>query len=140
MSRKKAILLSTHNLEEVSAVCTRVIVISRGKIVLDDTPEGMQARSAVHGAITFKIKGGEDDGGRIVEAVRAIPGVEKVELMAQVGVRMEVRVRPQGDGALVADRIVRHFLERGMPLEGLFVEHGRLDEVFRTVTTTDSER
>lgn len=140
MSRKKAILLSTHNLEEVGAVCTRVIVISRGRIVLDDTPEGMQARSSIHGAITFKIKGGGDAGNRVMDAVRAISGVGTAELLAQAGVRMEVRVRPQGDGALVADRIVRHFLEQGMPLEGLFVEHGRLDEVFRMVTTTDSER
>jgi ABC-2 type transport system ATP-binding protein len=140
MSRKKAILLSTHNLEEVGAVCTRVIVIARGRIVLDDTPEGMQARSTIHGAITFKIKGGEEHGSRILETVEAIPGVGKAELLAHVGVRMEVRVHPQGDSAMVADRVVRHFLEQGTPLEGLFVEHGRLDEVFRMVTTTESER
>ncbi len=45
MGRDKAIILSTHILEEVPAVCTRVIIIDRGKIVADDTPQGLAGRS-----------------------------------------------------------------------------------------------
>ena len=45
MASQKAVVLSTHILEEVEAICTRVIIISRGKVVVDETPERFRARS-----------------------------------------------------------------------------------------------
>jgi len=44
MAAEKAVILSTHILEEVEAICTRVIIISRGRIVADETPALLQAR------------------------------------------------------------------------------------------------
>ena len=46
MAAEKTVILSTHILEEVEAICTRMIIISRGKVVVDDTPEGLRARHA----------------------------------------------------------------------------------------------
>ncbi len=46
MAAEKAIVISTHILEEVDAICTRAIVIARGRIVADDTPAGLAARHA----------------------------------------------------------------------------------------------
>jgi len=45
MARNKIIVISTHILEEVEAVCTRAIIIARGRIVADDTPAALAARS-----------------------------------------------------------------------------------------------
>jgi ABC-2 type transport system ATP-binding protein len=45
MSRDKIVVISTHILEEVDAVCSRAIIIARGRIVADDTPEALAARS-----------------------------------------------------------------------------------------------
>jgi ABC-2 type transport system ATP-binding protein len=44
MSAEKAVILSTHILEEVEAICNRVIIISRGRVVVDETPEALRAR------------------------------------------------------------------------------------------------
>ena len=46
MAAEKTVILSTHILEEVEAICTRMIIISRGRVVVDDTPEGLRARHA----------------------------------------------------------------------------------------------
>jgi ABC-2 type transport system ATP-binding protein len=46
MARDKIIIISTHILEEVDAVCTRALIIANGRIVLDDTPQGLAARHA----------------------------------------------------------------------------------------------
>jgi len=71
MARDKTIILSTHILEEVEEVCTRVIIIAKGQIVADDTPERLMARSALHGTICFTIKKG--DGKDVVQKCERYP-------------------------------------------------------------------
>src|SRR6185312_5644141 len=50
MAREKIVVISTHILEEVDAVCNRAIIISRGRIVADDSPQGLAAKSRYHNA------------------------------------------------------------------------------------------
>ena len=56
MARDKIIVISTHILEEVDAVCTRAIIIARGRIVADDTPAGLAARSRYHNAVSMQLE------------------------------------------------------------------------------------
>ncbi|NND44756.1 MAG: ATP-binding cassette domain-containing protein, partial [Xanthomonadales bacterium] len=58
MSRDKIIIISTHILEEVHAVCNRAIIIARGKLLADDTPTALEARSARHNAVTLSLQNG----------------------------------------------------------------------------------
>ena len=44
MASEKAVILSTHILEEVDAICNRVIIISQGRVVVDETPAALHAR------------------------------------------------------------------------------------------------
>ena len=60
MSQGKIIIISTHLLEEVDAVCTRAIIIARGRIVADDTPQGLAARSRYHNAVSLQLDGTQD--------------------------------------------------------------------------------
>ncbi|MBL7204670.1 MAG: ATP-binding cassette domain-containing protein [Desulfobacteraceae bacterium] len=136
MARDKTIILSTHILEEVGEVCTRVIIIAKGRIVADDTPERLMARSALHGTIRFTIKKG--NGKDIVQNVNDIPEIEKSEIVNEDETEMTLRVFPKGTPALPADLILRHLLEKGFSVETFFMEKGRLDEVFRMVTMPDS--
>lgn len=136
MARNKTIIFSTHILEEVGEVCTRVIIIAKGRIVADDTPERLMARSALHGTIRFTIKKG--DGKDIVQNVNDIPEIEKSEVVNEDETEMTLRVFPKGPPALPADLILRHLLEKGFSVETFFMEKGRLDEVFRMVTMPDS--
>src|SRR2546429_8833106 len=56
MARDKIIVISTHILEEVDAVCTRVIIIARGRIVADDTPLRLAAKSRYHNAVSLQLE------------------------------------------------------------------------------------
>ncbi len=136
MARNKTIILSTHILEEVNEVCTRVIIIAKGRIVADDTPERLMARSALHGTICFTIK--KADGKDIVQNMNDITEIEKSEIVNEDETEMTLRVFPKGTSAPPADLILRHLLEKGFSVETFFMEKGRLDEVFRMVTMPDS--
>src|SRR5690606_29305783 len=57
MGEKKAIIFSTHILEEVDAVCSRAIIIDRGKIVANGTPQELRRRSEWAGAVTLRVRG-----------------------------------------------------------------------------------
>jgi ABC-2 type transport system ATP-binding protein len=136
MAKEKTIILSTHNLEEVDAVCTRAVIIAEGKIVADDTPERLKARSSAHGAICFTLK--RTDKEELIKEAASIPGVKAAEVILEKGSRVTVRAYPEDAAAPLADKIIQHFTDRNRPVESLFVEEGRLDEVFRMITTSNS--
>src|SRR6202034_3098104 len=79
MAGDKTVIISTHILEEVDAVCTRAIIIARGRIVADDTPHGLAARSRYHNAVSLQLTQPEQlDLARA--AVAALPAVAEVEV------------------------------------------------------------
>lgn len=137
MAREKTILLSTHNLEEVDAVCTRVIIISGGRIVADETPEALRRHSSIHGAVRIRVSDG--DGERLTGLLAGVEGVGAVKLIEQVEGLTTLRLYPgEGDRSTLSETIVRGVLDLNLPLRALEVEKGRLDEVFRLITTGDS--
>jgi len=135
MAREKTIILSTHNLEEVEAVCTRAIIISEGRIVADDSPAALKERSSFHGAVCFTLKKVEGD---VLQVVNGIPGVKASERLEEVDSEATFRAYPENPASPPVDGIVHCFLERGWPLERIYVEQGRLDEVFRMITTGET--
>ncbi len=132
MARDKVIILSTHILEEVEAVCTRAIIIASGRIVSDDKPEDLIARSPMHNEDSLAVRGSMLNGA--LDALRALPGVKRVEVLETSPERARFQIFPNGATSLVGplSEIAR---ERGWELEELHVERGRLDEVFREITT-----
>ena len=129
MSSKKVIILSSHNLEEVDAVCTRAIIISEGVIVLDDTPDNIRRRSKVHGAVVVSLPVAEKEKFMsVVEDLHCSP-----EILSSDSTELTVRLKvdSEGNNALLINRIVGS----GVNFSGINIEKGRLDEVFRSVTT-----
>ena len=118
MAKKKAIILSTHNLEEMDAVCTRALIISNGKIVADDTPLKLKARSSVHGAVCFKVPTG--GGEEVQQELERLPDVERVEVLSEGEADMTVRVYPKDPSLPPADKIIRYFQERGCDHESQY--------------------
>jgi ABC-2 type transport system ATP-binding protein len=129
MSRDKIIVISTHILEEVDAVCTRVLLIARGHLVADDTPAGLAARSRYYNAVSLQLeRAGELESAR--EALSSLPQVASVEV-DQRGARLTAL--PAGGAAILAP-ITEVIAQAGIHVTALRVEPGRLDEVFRTIT------
>jgi ABC-2 type transport system ATP-binding protein len=135
MAQDKAIILSTHILEEVEQVCTRVIIIARGRIVADDTPEGLMQRSPLHGAICLTVR--KREGKDLIQGIRDLPEIDRSEVVCENESDMTLHLFPKETASLrdsEVDRIVRHLFEQGFSVETFFMEKGRLDEVFRMVT------
>jgi ABC-2 type transport system ATP-binding protein len=134
MSAEKAIILSTHILDEVDAVCTRAIIIANGSIVADDTPEKLRARSSVHGAVSVTLGAAAPDA--FTACARAVPGIRQIELLETSGEALKARVFPEDADPLVAERLVTALAAADFEVKSLFVEQGRLDDVFRAITTS----
>ena len=131
MAEDKIIVLSTHILEEVDAVCNRAIIIAEGRIVTDGTPAELVARSKLHNAVSVTVLGAPVNGMR--DELAGLPNVRDVVVHADGGERVRLQVFPV-DGAIVVDAVGRLVRERGWEVEELRVERGQLDEVFRRVT------
>jgi ABC-2 type transport system ATP-binding protein len=132
LSSDKIVIISTHILEEVHAVCNRAIIIAAGRIVADGTPVELEALSRYHRAvhIHFAADRGPADTVAAREALSALPGVAEVE--SHAGGRRLVVVAAPGASPLPA--VARLVHDRGWEVDELHVERGRLDEVFRDFT------
>ena len=129
MSEKKAIILSSHNLEEVDAVCTRAIIISEGIIVLDDTPDGIRQRSEVHGAVVISLPAAEKE--RFMSVIENFHYSPEI-LYSDIN---ELTVRLKVNSEEKNPLLIRKMVDSGINFTGINIEKGHLDEVFRSVTT-----
>jgi ABC-2 type transport system ATP-binding protein len=132
MGEDKAIIISTHILEEVDAVCTRAVIIARGRIVADATPAELRRRSPSHGAV--RITANANLVPRLEAMLRGIPGAAAVETAGKVNGVATLRVLPSG-GAELAPAVSEQIRGAGLEIDELIVEQGQLDDVFRQLTT-----
>jgi ABC-2 type transport system ATP-binding protein len=129
MGQDKTIILSTHILEEVEAICERVIIIAQGRIVADASPSDLMRQSSLHNAVTVRFADGEAERARAL--LEGIDRVARIEPLP--GVPNALRVYPK-NGEPVALTISELSRAQNWHVEQLSVEQGRLDEVFRKVT------
>jgi ABC-2 type transport system ATP-binding protein len=134
MGEKKAIIFSTHILEEVDAACTRAIIIDCGRIVANGTPQELRRKSEWAGAVTLRVNG--VTAAAVEEKFSRLRSVKRVSTAVN-GTRVTVSVFPQtaGDGDLTREVIAA---TNGWQVEDLHTEEGRLDEVFRSITMPDT--
>lgn len=136
MGEKKAIIFSTHILEEVDAACTRAIIIDRGRIIANGTPAELRARAKSAGFVTLKVRGG--DAGSLREEVSKLPGAGEVKVMETLADASTLGIYPaNSDGAKLPERLFDLCVNRKLRVEQLSVDEGQLDELFRELTTSD---
>ncbi len=114
----------------MDAVCTRAIIIARGRIVADGTPVELEARSRYHNAVRLTLAA---DTGEAAAALLRLPGVisvEPIEDMEGSGFTIFPR-----DGRPIMAEVTDLVRAARWPVAGLRLERGRLDEVFRDITT-----
>ena len=125
----KIVIISTHILEEVTAVCSRAVVIAHGKLLADGTPLELESRSRYHQAVTLVAEEPLDQA-----ALAALPGVLGVEENA-LEHSLSVLAKP---GEVIFPQVNGLIAQRGWKVKELNVERGRLDEVFRSLTRGES--
>ena len=129
LSKDKLVIVSTHILEEVHEVCTRAIIIADGRIVVDESPAALEARSRYHNAVSLRFEKPEQlETAR--SAIAALPEVDGVELDSRE-LRMTAVAKP---GARALPAISAIIAGNGWDVPELHLETGRLDEVFRSLT------
>jgi ABC-2 type transport system ATP-binding protein len=135
MGRDKAIIFSTHILEEVEAACTRAIIIDRGRIVANGSPDELKARAPFAGTIVVGLKG--IAWLPIEHELAGLHFLGKAELISESDSRTMFRLRPNGD--LLPELLALAQRQRWQ-VEHLNVDEGRLDDVFRSITLPDTEK
>jgi len=138
MGEKKAIIFSTHILEEVEAACTRAIIIDRGQIVANGTPDQLKAKSDVAGAVIVRVRG--IPSADLRDRLSQITGARKAMVVKDDPAVAVVRVYPKGAGVNgeLARNVAEMAISQKWHVEEIHTEEGRLDEVFRNITLPET--
>jgi ABC-2 type transport system ATP-binding protein len=138
MGEKKAIVFSTHILEEVEAVCSRAIIIDRGRIVANGTPAELKAKSEVAGAVSLRVLGVAADA--VKSRLAGISGATRALIVREEAGLVHARVFPSDKtrNGEFARAVAESVTQAGWKFEELHTEEGRLDEVFRRITLPDT--
>ena len=125
LSKDKIVIISTHILEEVTAVCNRVMIIAKGKLLFDDTPQALNRKSKYYGAVTLYCSYRAD-----VSELGELEGVAEMEEDLETG-RVTLFPKP---GSEILHLVTAYAQRYKLPIDSLYVEQGRLDQVFRQIT------
>jgi ABC-2 type transport system ATP-binding protein len=135
IGRSRTVILSTHNLAEVQVACNRVLIISKGKIVADDTPEGLRDRAGKSRCVLTLQKQGDDGFAKQAEAVlKGLAGVERARLLEDDDGELSYEIIPRGADDL-RPVLFKTAVDKGYVLLGLKREGQNLEQVFRELTT-----
>jgi gliding motility-associated transport system ATP-binding protein len=137
MAADKAIIVSTHLLEEVEAICTRAVIIDRGQIVADGSPDQLLARSRYHNAVLISVPNAQSDA--VMARLKALPSAANVEALRRDAGLIQLTVFPRKN-ALLIEEVSAIAVREKWDVRELHSDAGRLDEVFRAITTPDSAR
>lgn len=125
LAKDKIVIISTHILEEVTAVCNRALIIANGTKIFDGSPEALQAKSSFHHAVTIELATLPDD----TSPLKSLSGVEQVLIE---GSRLTVMPK---DGEHIFADVYHKVSEMGWNVDAIYTEKGRLDDIFRELTT-----
>ncbi len=134
MAADKAIIVSTHILEEVEAVCSRAIIIAHGRIVADGTPEELLARDPNHNAIMVRVS--SEHRAEVEAGLEGLAPFSQIDGHRNTTDNTLLRVLSDGDPSVIA-RISDCIREKNLPVDEIYVEKGALDDVFRQITAED---
>ena len=135
LKEDRTILVSTHILEEVEAICTRAIILSEGKIVGDGTPEELLSKSVYHNAINLKISVKPNQ--NVQQILLGIPSIERVEIQSFNHQTLSLVILAK-QGKPILEEVKECLDQNNVKIVEMYVEKGRLDEVFRQMTIVEA--
>jgi gliding motility-associated transport system ATP-binding protein len=131
IAAQKAIVISTHILEEVEAVCNRAIIIARGRLLADATPAELLAGAPDAGAVAVTIAAGDPQ--RAIEIISREPGVDRVAIAERVDGVTHLLVRTARSRAS-ASELAGALRGADIACEEIYLKRPTLDDVFRQIT------
>lgn len=135
LGRLKTVIISSHILAEISAVCDHVIIISHGNIVANDTLENLEASGSSNNAITLKIKG---DRAKAEKLISAVSGVASAEYSENGGiVSVSVIAEEVTD---IREALFNAFASAKMPILDMHMHEATLEDIFLGLAYGTDER
>ena len=131
LAKDKIVVISTHILEEVSAVCTRAIIIASGRIVADGTPKELASRSHFYGAVSIQFSESFD----IEAALAGDTDIASIEASADTGNRLIII---PAKGKQIFAKVLELAQGNHWPVSEFHLVEGLLEDYFRTVTQSQS--
>ena len=128
LSSDKIVIISTHILEEVEAVCQRAMIINCGRLVADELPSQLKAQSDYHHAIELVVDNGES----LLSELSKLPGAKRAFIENEGEQRLIVLVERDAD---LLEPVMTFLQQRQITPKTLAVSPGRLDDVFRQITS-----
>jgi ABC-2 type transport system ATP-binding protein len=131
LAQDKMVIVSTHILEEVTAVCNRVIIIAKGKKCFDDSPEALKSMSPLYNAVTLKLSYLSDISGFL-----ALEGVCDMKHDPETRL-VTIYAAP---GECILNQVTAHIQSQHVPVDMIYVEEVKLDDVFREITASSHDK
>ncbi|MER2492970.1 ABC transporter ATP-binding protein [Catenovulum sediminis] len=126
LSKDKIVIISTHILEEVSAVCNRAVIIAKGKKVFDGTPFELQSKSKYNQALNVEFEGQLPD----ISQLKLAPGVTDVVQRTDT----MISILSHESYGNIFPQIMDLIHLQGWSIKAMYNEQGQLDDVFRELT------
>lgn len=135
LGKNHTIILSSHILSEVQAVCKRVIIINRGHIIADDTPENLSKSLSSDHSLVARIIGKEED---VISAVKSVRNVMEIECLGEYeGSSKDYRITTKDNADIRAELIKRLAEKNKITLLSITSNELTLEQIFLRLTGED---
>jgi len=138
LGKQKTLVLSTHILQEVEATCDRVLIINKGEIVADGTPDSLQDKFRGQVLISLILKKDSLDKDLVLRAMSSIRNIEKARISKEDDQSIHLSLAGS-KGEDVREDIFRKVVSMNMVILGLHKEETSLEDIFRQLTTTTTK-
>jgi ABC-2 type transport system ATP-binding protein len=136
LGKTKVIIFSSHILQEISAICTRIIIIKDGRLVADGTPRELQAKAAGRQVLRLRVQGPE---GEVRTRLAETLGVDSVDVLGRQGDFVDYRVRGAAGDDDLGVTLSRAVMDRGWPLSALEPETRSLEDIYLQLTAAKAQ-
>lgn len=134
LGKEKTLVLSTHILQEVEATCDRVLIINKGEIVADGTPDSLQDKFRGQVQINLILKKDTVDKELVLKSISSIRNIEKARILKEDGNTIHLQIAGS-KGEDVREDLFRKIVSMNMIMLGLHQEETSLEDIFRKLTT-----
>lgn len=136
LGRKHTVILSSHILSEVSAVCDHIMIISGGKLIASDTAEGLQGRIQSSFVLEAAVKASMQEVQAVLDTIDAVVKVEEKPSNMPDCVTVLIRTK---DNADIREELSMKLYEKKLPIMGMNLQEHSLEDIFLELTETGNE-
>lgn len=135
LKEKHTVILSSHILSEVSAVCDQILILAKGELVASDTPDALQKRMQKQSNLLLTVKANEDE---LIKMLGSMEGVESIQVLNKDNDEIEVSIMQLPDED-IRENLFYRLAEYHMPIMNLHVDTKSLEDIFLQLTEAEEK-